>query len=577
MKKKLMLILLALTLAISAFALVGCGGPGNNTTQVSLLGYTVKDDAVFGKIYTKSFPNSQIVYSVYNDVVVGEGSTWTLSVDIFGNETIESKTIPLIEGDNQYYILVKNSKGEVKQYVIIARRRPIYTVSFNTAGGSAIATQYIEEDSNAVEPATIPTRVGYTFDGWNYNFNNPIKESRTITASWTAKTYTVTFNSNGGSSVANKTATYGQAFTLPTTTRTGYTFDGWYYNGTKITSGNLWQIHENDLAVELTARWTAIFTYSNNKITGLTDYGKTLTEIVIPDQIDGVSITSIGSDAFYNCSSLTSITIPNSVTSIGDYAFHYCTNLTRITIGNSVTSIGDYAFKYCSSLTSITIPNSVTSIGSYAFYGCSSLKSVTIPNSVTSIGDRAFYNCYRLTSITIGNSVTSIGSSAFESCVNLTSITVDSSNPNYSSIDGNLYNKEKTTLIQYAKGKSATTFTIPNSVTSIGSGAFYNCSSLTSITIGNSVTSIGYDAFYNCSSLTSITIPNSVTSIGSSAFYGCSRLTSITIPNSVTSIGGWAFSYCSSLTIYCEATSKSSGWSSYWNDSDCPVVWGHKG
>ena len=172
------------------------------------------------------------------------------------------------------------------------------------------------------------------------------------------------------------------------------------------------------------------------------------------------------------------------VTSIGDRAFYECSGLTSVTIPNSVTNIGDYAFAGCYNLTSVTIPNSVTSIGDHAFYECTGLTSVTIPNSVTSIGKYAFCECYRLTSVTIPNSVTSIGDFAFSWCVGLTTVT------------------------------------IPNSVTSIGGSAFYGCTGLTSVTIPNSVTSIGNDAFAYCSGLTSVTIPNSVTSIGSQAFDG---------------------------------------------------------
>ncbi|MBR5452321.1 MAG: leucine-rich repeat protein [Clostridia bacterium] len=187
--------------------------------------------------------------------------------------------------------------------------------------------------------------------------------------------------------------------------------------------------------------------------------------LTIPSTYNGKPVTSIGNYAFYDCSRLTSITIPDSVTSIGEDAFSHCDFLTSITIPDSVTSIGNWAFSYCSSLTSIVIPNSVTSIGSDAFYNCSRLTSITIPDSVTSIGDEAFYYCKSLKSITIPNSVTSIGGSAFYYCERLTSIT------------------------------------IPNSVTSIGRYAFSYCSSLTSINIPNSVTSIGDAAFYNCSNI----------------------------------------------------------------------------
>ena len=247
------------------------------------------------------------------------------------------------------------------------------------------------------------------------------------------------------------------------------------------------------------------------------------------------SVTSIGYYAFYNCSSLTSVNIPNSVTSIEDGAFADCSSLTSVNIPNSVTSIGEGAFCDCSSLTSVNIPNSVTSIGEGAFGACSSLTSITIPNSVTSIGNYAFDNCSSLTSVTIPNSVTEIGEGSFQNCSSLTSITIPNS---VTSIGRNAFRN----------CSSLTSVTIPNSVTSIGYGAFGVCSSLTSITIPNSVTSIGNYAFDNCSSLTSVTIPNSVTEIGDWAFRACSSLTSIVIPNSVTEIGDWAFQNCSSLT-----------------------------
>ena len=246
-------------------------------------------------------------------------------------------------------------------------------------------------------------------------------------------------------------------------------------------------------------------------------------------------------------------------------------------VNYSVTKIDGEAFRNCSHLTSVTIPNTVTTISVDAFMDCSSLVSVTIPNQVSSIDFAAFAFCSQLTSINIPESVVSISGNAFSGCVGLTEIKVESDNAKYSSENGILFNKDKTTVICYPAGKTTpsytipntveyignnafdrcklTTLTIPNSVTRIGQDAFQYCKCLTSITIPNSVTIIGDEAFEGCSGLTSITIPNSVTSIGDEAFFGCSGLTSVTIPNSVTSIGTYAFSNCRNLKqIVCYAT-----------------------
>ena len=215
--------------------------------------------------------------------------------------------------------------------------------------------------------------------------------------------------------------------------------------------------------------------------------------------------------------------------------------------GNPVTSIGNSAFYFCSSLTNITIPDGVTNIGERAFYFCNSLTSMTIPDGVTNIGERAFFYCINLTSMTIPDGVTSIGNGAFTDCISLTTIEVGAENVNYADVNGVLFNKEKTVLHTYPAGKTGANYVIANSVTTIGDSAFYGCNSLTSVTIGNGVTSIGERAFDSCTSLTNITIPDGVTTIASVAFIGCTSLTSITIPDSVTSIGNRAFYNCTSL------------------------------
>ena len=215
-----------------------------------------------------------------------------------------------------------------------------------------------------------------------------------------------------------------------------------------------------------------------------------LASITIPD-----SVTSIGSFTFYGCTGLTSVTIPDGVTIIADAAFCGCTGLTSITIPDSVTSIGDRAFLVCSGLTSITIPDSVTSIGDGAFYGCTGLTSITFSDAVASIGRYAFSNCTGLTSVTIPNSVTSIGDFVFGGCTGLTSIIVEGDNPNYSSdVSGVLFNKEKTELICCPGGKTGS-YTIPDSVTSIGNCAFEGCTGLTSVCFLGDAPEIGYSVF----------------------------------------------------------------------------------
>ena len=296
----------------------------------------------------------------------------------------------------------------------------------------------------------------------------------------------------------------------------------------------------------------------NNKIF----YTSTDGQIVTPRYIDGFgsniisntysegvgvivfdgNVTKIGSDAFRNCTSLTSITIPSSVISIDFEAFEGCTSLTSVTIPSSVTSIESYVFSRCKSLTSITIPSSVTIIKNCAFEDCTSLTSITIPSSVISIGFGAFGGCTGLTSVTIPSSVTSIGSGVFDGCTGLTSIVVDIHNKYYDSRNSCNAIIETATngLIQGCKYTL-----IPSSVTSIGDLAFFRYKDLTYISIPSSITSIGYRTFELCKSLTSIAIPSSVTKIKSRSFYNCSRLSEV-IVNAVVppTLGADVFKYC---------------------------------
>lgn len=327
------------------------------------------------------------------------------------------------------------------------------------------------------------------------------------------------------------------------------------------------------------------------------------------------NVTSIGSYAFEDCILVSYVTIPNKVTDIGNHAFENCISLLNVTIPKNVTKIRTAAFRGCVKITKATIPSSVTSIGGYPFAGCKNLAYISvdssnekycsvdgvlfnkdkteimqfpagntqtiynIPDSVTSLGAYSFENCTSLTDISIPNSVTSAGNYPFSGCSGLKNVTVpanvfelavpymfanctnieyinvDENNESYTSIDGVLFNKSGTELVQYPAGNYRTVYKIPDSTTRIYSGAFKDSTHLTSITIPDNVTNIGNRAFENCISLTDIAFPDNTTKIGSYMFSGCESLKSITIPDSVTDIEDYAFSGCDNLqNIYYSGT-----------------------
>ena len=455
--------------------------------------------------------------------------------------------------------------------------------------------------------------------------------NRTIKAVWSANEYDVTFDSAGGNAVEPVKATYDSAYSWEAPEKTGYTFLGWKAGEVMLTDENgdslsVWKITEN---TEVVAVWEIItynITYDNLKgadnpnvstytvedeviFAAVAQDGYTFIEWQDEDgnAIQGIEKGSTGNrtikavwsaidynityhldggtnaeenPATYNVEELPVVlydaakpeyrfngwytssdyTTQIKEISILEYDIDLYAKFTQYTEGLQF-SLSDDGTYYIVSGYEGDSPDiyfsktyngkPVKEVSDLAFEGNTIITTVMIPDSVTSIGIYAFSNCSSLTNITIPASVTSIGSFAFSGRSSLCEIYVSENNVNYKSVDGILYNKDMTTLIQYTVGMPDKTFEIPDSVKSIEMGAFAFCNSLESVIIGEN---------------------SQLESIGINAFVYCASLKDITIPESVTSIGFYAFAHCGDLTIYCEASSKPSGWDSEWN-MDCIVVW----
>ena len=481
--KKALWVALALLL-VCVFALSACNNEKSQAdSMVTFATLTVDGNNVTGEV-----ANEITTFSFLEEIEANEGVEYSVSLDIYGKDVVPTKTVALHSGDNKFYVLA-TLKDQSKVYTVTIRRRPIYSVVFDTDGGTAIKMQSIEEGKSVTAP-DIPTKDGYTFIKWNYEFENVVMSDIVIKAEWASISYEMTYDANGGSVTNNKqTVNYGSSYTLETPTKNGYTFVGWYegekryYDGVWETPQNVtlkakWDInnyyvsvngtsggsvsgegrYEYNSTVTVSAKsklgytWLGWFDDNNNIVSNQTTYTFTLGDSSVVLKAKWKTSDDIADFVFTSTETTCTITdvvddskttyiIPSYVTSIGDWAFFMCDYLTNITIPNGVTSIGEHAFSGCNKLSSVEIPNSVTNIGANAFSSCDGLTSIVIPEKVTSINEYAFSSCSNLTSIVIHSEVTFIGKSAFSGCIKLTNITFRGTTSMWNSITlGNNWN-----------------------------------------------------------------------------------------------------------------------------------------
>ena len=529
----------------------------DETESVNSLSFrtlSVNGDKAYGKV-----SNDTESFSFIKEIKTAGLMKFVVSLDIYGSQQVATKTIPLHEGDNVVYIIEMLDGEPQAIYEVTIRRKPLYTVNFNTNGGSVINSQTVEEDTVIPEP--VITRLGYTFINWNYDFSIPITKDTTIDAKWDIITYNISYNLNGGTINGENPTTYtveDEITLVNNPTKRGYNFTTWD-NGGKIEKGSVGDRTFNSSYVAIVYKITYNCGNGTNNMLNPLEYTIESENIILNDayyinadfvewQQNGVKITEIANGSVGNVT-LTAVWDEYDV-KLQECGDNYTviglnTDKTDITIkssykGKKVTAIGVRAFEYCEGLTHIAIPDSVTSIGDFAFYGCIKLANITIPDGVTSIGYSAFGGCSGLTNITIPDSVTSIGDYAFYDCSNL----------HYNEYDNAYYlgnNTNKYIALIKVKSTNITICNIFYNCKLIADDAFRGCSKLTNVTIPDSVISIGNYAFSDCSSLTSVIIGNGVTSIGNHVFEDCNGLANITIPDSITSIGYSAFEGCSKL------------------------------
>lgn len=541
--------------------------------------------------------NSTTVFSFYDEISVEKGTIYTISTDINGINVIPSKTVNLEIGDNIFYVLVSN-EDELTLYTATVRRKPIYTVTFDTLGGTEVEAQQVEEDAFATAPTT--EKNGCTFEKWDWDFSMPITENTTITAIWNAFVYNIIYDFNipedsvsqeVDNSMNPTTYTVDDTIYFAAPKRNGYYLTGWSVSSiSKGTTGT----------ITTTAQWSLIpyeIIYDfgdSNSASKATNNNLNPRYYSVESEINFAEPTRAGySFVSWDKNIEKGTTGTQTVTAswdVNQYNIEYVLNgWTNAENNKTIYTIEDKTFAlsdgmngeslFCGWYLDNEYTNCIETIDAstmrdytiYAMPDCGATKGLTIVNgvvkgysgasneviipsfykgyAVNSLIETSFKNCVEIVSVEIPDSVKSIGQRAFSGCSNLESLTIPfvgakagvTSSDTYQYPFGYIFGTAK-----YEGGEATWQYYYGSSTSSPTSTTYYIPSSLKSVTVtgGN----ILHGAFDDCSGLTSITIGNGVTSIGDATFYNCSGLTSITIPDSVTRIGNSAFLGCSGLT-----------------------------
>lgn len=442
--------------------------------------------------------------------------------------------------------------------ILSACSQQTFTVTFEV-DGQVFTTTQVKKGGNATLPNT-PVKSGYLFDNWYIDkdvWTQPFKgdtaviSNLTVYARWIKtvepipNTYTITFDSMGGSAVSGLRVKGGTSFTLPDNpTLQDYNFGGWYLDTAYTTPFTTeYKLTKN---ITVYAKWvpidsTSYFIRTGSTITAISEAGKSASNILLPTTIDGVKITALGESLFENNTNLKSITFPASshYTTIGANAFRNCRALEEIKFINAITTIGEGAFSGCTSLTSVNLPTSLTTIANNLFNGCTSLKYANLQYvTVNAIGDGAYSGCASLLGpIRIYSSIKSVGAEAFKGCSQVSKFDIEDGVESIG--EKAFYNCVKLTSIS-----------VPDSVTSLGGYAFYNCNGITTAYLGSGISAIPEYTFFKAMKLDTLTLSEggNITAIGDSAFAYCEELENFSLPTNLTEIGENAFNGCRDIT-----------------------------